>query len=329
MMDNRAHFRTEDMACVLLMALMDYTSGDVFSSVLPTDLSDGELSWKRRKEMEAAIQLLKERELLEVVRQHQSSRKRIQLTWAGKREAKRIKAERQAPGALFTHTVERLAHAAFPKELDRWELSSFSENLLFWGSDLDESNYHSSKNTVKRAGYYLRDHELAEFTTSTYSLEVRDIEYRWWNRRMRTIEITILKELKLTARGIDCILSGMNVREYLSTQNSAGAGPVFNQNVYGGTAAQGVNVTQNVGVQPEQLANLIRQLRDVAPQFPPVEREEFLSDVEVLEDTDQPPQDRLSAGQRIKAALISGGSQLGAQGIVATLERLTSLVANQ
>lgn len=312
------------MACVLLMRLMDYTSGDVFSPVIPTDLSDGELSWKRREEMEAAIQLLKDRDLLEVVRQYQSSREKIQLTWAGKREAIRIKAERQAPGALLTHTVERLAHAAFPKGLGRWELSSFAENLLFRGSDLGESDYLGSS-IVERAGFYLKGHGLAEFTVILFSQEVRDIAYRWWSRRMRTIEITIPKELKLTAHGIDCVLSGMNVREYLNTQSPAGAGPVFNQNVYGGTAAQGVNVTQNVGVQPEQLANLIRQLRNVAPQLPSAEREEFLSDVEVLEDTDQPPQDRLGAGQRIKAALISGGSQLGAQTIVSTLERLTSL----
>lgn len=328
MVDNRDHFRIEDIACVLLMRLMDHTSGDVFSPVLPRDLSDGELSWRRWKEMEVAIQLLKDRELLEVVRRYQSSRERIQLTWAGKREAMRIAAERQAPGAWFNHTVERLAHAAFLKELSSSEISRFTENLLFWGSDLNGSGYRSS-DIVKRAAYYLRDHGLAELTTSTYSYQARDIGYTWWNKRMRTVEITRQKELKLTVRGIDCVLSGTNVREYLSAQGSAGAGPVFNQNVYGGTAALGVNVTQNVGVQPEHLANLIRQLRDVAPQFPPVERDEFLSDVEVLEDTDQPPQDRLSAGQRIKAALVSGGSQLGGQAIVGALERITSLVANQ
>lgn len=316
------------MACVLLMRLMDHTSGDVFSAVLPSDLSDEKLSWSRLKEIEAAIQILEDREFLEIVRRYQSSRERIQLTWAGKREAMRMTAERKAPGARFNHIVERLAHAAFLKELGSSGLSRFSENLLFWDSDLDGSDYRSW-NMVKRAAYYLRDHGLAELATSEYSYRVRDVEYRWWNKRMRTVEGTRLKELKLTARGIDCVLSGTNVREYLSTQGSAGAGPVFNQNVYGGTAAQGVNVTQNVGMQPEQLANLIRQLRDVAPQFPPAERDEFLTDVEVLEDADQPPQDRLSAGQRIKAALISGGSQLGGQAIVTALERLTSLVANQ
>ncbi|MDG9728531.1 hypothetical protein [Streptomyces sp. DH41] len=313
------------MACVLLMRLMDHTSGDVFSPVLPSDLSDGKLSWRRREEMEAAIQLLKDRDLLDVVQRYQSSRERIQLTWAGKREATRITAERQAPGAWFNHTVERLVHAAFLKDISSSGLSSFAENLLFWGSDLNGSSSRSS-DMVKRVSYYLRDRGLAELTTSTYSYQVRDVGYRWWNKRMRTVEIIRHKELKLTARGIDCVLSGKNVREYLSAHGSAGAGPVFNQNVYGGAAAQGVNVTQNVGVQPDQLANLIRQLRDIAPQLPSAEREEFLSDVEVLEDTDQPPQDRLSAGQRIKAALINGGSHLGGQAIVSALERLTSLV---
>ncbi len=276
--------------------------------------------------MEASIQLLKDRELLEVVRRHQSSPEKIKLTFAGKREAKRIAVERQAPGAWFNHTVERLVYAAFLKELNRAGLSSFAEGLLFWGSDLNGSSYRN-RDMVTRAARYLQDHGLAEHTVSTRSVQV-PVSYRWWDTRMRTAEITT-EEFKLTAHGMDCVLSGMTVREYLSTQGSAGAGPVFNQNVYGGTAAQGVNVTQNVGVQLEQLASLIHQLRAVAPQLPQVDQEEFLHDVDVLEDADQEPQDRLSAGQRIKAALLSGSSQLGGQAIVAALERITGLITNQ
>ncbi|MFD5145876.1 hypothetical protein [Streptomyces sp. NPDC058401] len=89
----------------------------------------------------------------------------------------------------------------------------------------------------------------------------------------------------------------------MSEQTPAAAGPSFTQNVYGGTAAQGVNVTQNIGVQADQLADLVRQLRGLAPTLPQADQEEFLVDVEVLEDTEQAPRARLSAGQRIMLAL--------------------------
>ncbi|MFG2366126.1 hypothetical protein ACGFY3_31510 [Streptomyces mirabilis] len=117
------------------------------------------------------------------------------------------------------------------------------------------------------------------------------------------------------------------VRRFVSEQNHSGAGPVFNQYVSGGTAAQAQKLTQNVGIQPEQLVNLFDQLRHLAPQLPSDVRDEFLDDIEVLEDSDQHPRQRLSAGQRIRDALTSGGSQVAGQAIIAGLERLVGLIS--
>lgn len=117
------------------------------------------------------------------------------------------------------------------------------------------------------------------------------------------------------------------VRRFVSEQDHSGAGPVFNQYVNGGTAAQAQKLTQNVGIQPEQLVNLFDQLRHLAPQLPSDVRDEFLNDIEVLEDSDQHPRQRLSAGQRIMDALTSGGSQVAGQAIIAGLERLGGLIS--
>ncbi|NJQ13489.1 hypothetical protein [Streptomyces bohaiensis] len=326
-MGNRDHLRIEDMACVLLLRLMDHTSGDVSSPVLPADISAGDPSQDRKIEMMVAIELLAERGLVEVVRKYYSAPERIQLTWAGKRRAKELEADRQAPGALLAHTVERMIRAAFREELDYWGISKFTKDLLFQGSDLDKSNYYSP--IVEQAGQYLMGHGLADFVVVKETIEVRDIGYAWWNRRMRNMEITKLKKLKLTVRGIDCVMAGVSVREYMAMQNSAGAGPVFNQNVYGGAAVQGVHVTQNVGIQPGELVDLVHKLRDVATQFPPVEREKFLNDVEVLGNNGQSSRDRISAGQRIKAALVSASSRIGGQAIIAAVEKFTNWVADQ
>lgn len=136
--------------------------------------------------------------------------------------------------------------------------------------------------------------------------------------------------LTLTSRGIDCALAGTKVRKFVSDQNTSATGPTFNQYISaGGAGAQGMSVTQNVGVQPAQLADLVRQLRDVAPRLELAQpaRDEFLQDVEVLEDSDQDPQERLSAGQRIKAALIQGGTAVGVEAILAGLTNIAGMIS--
>ena len=107
----------------------------------------------------------------------------------------------------------------------------------------------------------------------------------------------------------------------MSEQTPATAGPSFTQNVYGGTAAQAMTVTQNIGVQADQLADLMRQLRGLAPTLSQTCQEDFLADVEVLEDMEQAPRARLNAGQRIMLALNTAPA---AQAVVETLEQVIS-----
>lgn len=116
------------------------------------------------------------------------------------------------------------------------------------------------------------------------------------------------------------------VSEFVSEQSKPSAG--FTQNVYGGNAAQGMDFTQNVGVQPAQLASLVQQLRELTPRLDleHVDQEAFRQDVEILNDSSADSQTRLSAGQRIKTALIQGGTKVGAAGILAALENVAKMI---
>lgn len=121
-------------------------------------------------------------------------------------------------------------------------------------------------------------------------------------------------------------LAKAKVSEFVSEQSKPSAG--FTQNVYGGVAAQGMNVIQNVGVQPAQLVTLVEQLRELTPRLDleHADQEAFRQDVEILNDSCADSQTRLSAGQRIKAALVQGGAEVGAAGILATLENLAGMI---
>ncbi|MFD4948095.1 hypothetical protein ACFVYE_33365 [Streptomyces sp. NPDC058239] len=110
-------------------------------------------------------------------------------------------------------------------------------------------------------------------------------------------------------------------------QSTPAVGPTFIQNVHGGTAAQRFNVSQNVGVQPDQLAGLVRQLRGLAGEVPEQAREGFLQDVEVLEDTERAPEQRMRAGQRIVAALNAVPAlQAAVEGGEAIIESVSQVV---
>ncbi|WP_328965657.1 hypothetical protein [Streptomyces virginiae] len=208
----------------------------------------------------------------------------VAITDSGLREADRILAERDNHGARFGYVLDRLVAQAFASPDGTVRLQMFVATTVYLGEHLEVA-------VVLRAARSLRDYGLAVLTPAEGHPST----------------------LTLTSRGEHCAMSGQKVNKYVSEQTPVAAGPVFNQHVYGGTAAQGMNVTQNVGVQADQLADLVRQLRGFATTLPPADQEDFLVDVEVLEDTEQVSQARLGAGQRIMLAL---NAAPGAQAIV-------------
>ncbi|PCG87112.1 hypothetical protein CIB93_04495 [Streptomyces sp. WZ.A104] len=273
---------TEDLACVLLMGLSDRTQRDTYASVALTEFADDDV---RVEQVEEAARLLEKRghvSVLETLGWIGAS-----VTFEGLREADRITAERANHGARLSHALDQLVEQAFAAPDATVRLQTFVATTLFLGEHLGVA-------VVLRAARYLHDHGLAVLTPAAGQPET----------------------LTLTSAGEDCALSGTKVRKYVSDQNTPVAGPTFTQIVHGGTAAQGYHVTQNVGVQPDQLADLVRELRGLVQQVPEQAREEFLEDVEVLEDTEQDPQVRSRAGHRIMTAL---NAAPGVQAVVETL----------
>lgn len=273
----------EGVADVLLIWLSSHTNRWAGEYVSVKEFAgDKETLLQRAEE---AAELLQERGHVWVL--ETSGCSNVAITDSGLREADRILAERDNHGARFSYVLDRLISQAFASPDGTVGLQMFVATTLYLGEHVDVP-------VILRAARSLADYGLAVLSPDDGHL----------------------KSLTLTPRGELCAMSGKNVRQYVSEQIPAAAGPVFNQNVYGGTAAQGVHVTQNVGVQADQLADLVRQLRGLAPTLPQPDQEEFLYDVEVLEDVEQTPETRLSSGQRIMAAL---NAAPGAQAALAIL----------
>ncbi|MFE3152576.1 MULTISPECIES: hypothetical protein [unclassified Streptomyces] len=202
------------------------------------------------------------------------------VTTAGLQHVDRLEADLRSTSARFDHALTLLMKAADTEPSGQLQLAGFIGTATFHGD-------HLTVDEVLRAVRYLHDHGLAFATPEVPP-----------------------QHLTLTTRGWDCALSGKTVRTFVNDQNSAS--PVFNQHIHaGGTGAQGVNVTQKVtnttGLSADDLIVLIRELRNIAPQLAPDKQEEFVQDVEILEDTEQDTPARLSAGERIKARLIDSG----------------------
>ncbi|MEU3836079.1 hypothetical protein [Streptomyces microflavus] len=270
----------ENVADVLLIWLSSHTGRDVGKCVDVKDFAGAEEVYVQR--VEEAARLLHERGHVEELRTFGCSA--VSITHSGLREADRILAERENHGARFSYVLDRLVAEAIASPEGTVQLLPFVATTIYLGEHLEIT-------VVLRAARSLREYGLAVLTPAEGHPTT----------------------LTLTPRGELCAMSGQKVNQYVSEQTPAPAGPVFTQNVYGGTAAQGMNVTQNVGVQADQLADLVRQLRSFATTLPAAEQEDFLVDVEVLEDTEQGAQARLSAGQRIMLAL---NAAPGAQAIV-------------
>ncbi|WP_329216972.1 hypothetical protein OG352_13470 [Streptomyces sp. NBC_01485] len=297
---------TEIYAYRLLVWLADHTGRDTYQVVNIVEFAAVENLPVAQEEraarlLEGAAQLLEARGYVTL---YVASGPTIdaRLTAEGVSEAERIVAERADPVARLDHALGGLVKTAYADPADGLRLGLFVATAMFLGE-------HLKIDEVLRAARYLHDHGLAVIGSGAGGQP---------------------ETLTLTSRGIDCALAGTKVRKFVSDQNTSATGPTFNQYISaGGAGAQGMSVTQNVGVQPAQLADLVRQLRDVAPRLELAQpaRDEFLQDVEVLEDSDQDPQERLSAGQRIKAALIQGGTAVGVEAILAGLTNIAGMIS--
>lgn len=112
----------------------------------------------------------------------------------------------------------------------------------------------------------------------------------------------------------------------LTTSRRPEVGPTFTQHIYsGGNIAQGTNVTQNAGI---PLPELIMLLRDMMPKLDlgPERSTEFRQDIDVMSDSSEGAEKRLTAINRIKAALLQGSTQLGAAVIVDALQHLSKTI---
>lgn len=111
------------------------------------------------------------------------------------------------------------------------------------------------------------------------------------------------------------------------TEHSS-SGPVFHQHVHaGGVGAQGVEVTQNVGVQAAELPRLVALLRELAPEPGSPDHDGWTADVGLLADPAGPAADRASAWHRIRAALTRAGTGVAAAGVVALGDQVAAALS--
>jgi hypothetical protein len=144
----------------------------------------------------------------------------------------------------------------------------------------------------------------------------------------RTEQITrAIRYLVSCIRNDPTIEAVRSAREKLSdVVTEQKPGPTFTQHVYGGTAAQGMHIEQNIGLQADQVVAFYRELRSLAPSLPDATRDGFLTDVDLLEDAEQTPANRISAGRRIKAALTTGGTKIAAAAVVAGVDKIVGVL---
>ncbi|MFD5145875.1 hypothetical protein [Streptomyces sp. NPDC058401] len=169
---------------------------------------------------------------------------------------------------------------------------------------------------------YIRSSELPGMAFWDNDGQVAYIPFHGWDADSVRDGLRFIFESIRTDPSIPSVLSAQKaVRAFVSERNAAESHPVFNQNVYGGTAGQAMHLTQR-DLEPGDPDSLLWQLVTHADQLPPAVRRDFLSDIGFFRDSGLALQYRLSAGLRITASLSSAGNQAAARAVTAELEKL-------
>ncbi|MFI6003051.1 hypothetical protein ACIA98_22000 [Streptomyces sp. NPDC051366] len=215
----------------------------------------------------------------------------VSPTAAGLAEADRVTRARGRVDAQFTYVLDELVRQAAEAPDAVVQLVPFLARTRFLGLPLREG-------IVWRAARYLQGHGLAQLWADDPDAPA----------------------LMLTSRGEDCAMSisTSTVRKYMNDQRPP-ASPTFTMNVYGGTAAQGMTVTQHVGPAAET-ARLAEQIRALAAEHG-LDGAAFDADVALVQDADQEPARRAGAWHRIRAGLLQAAPALAGQTALAGIER--------
>ncbi|WP_030296674.1 hypothetical protein [Streptomyces katrae] len=212
-------------------------------------------------------------------------------TEAGLAEADQVTRARGRVDAQFGYVLDELVRQAAEAPDAVVRLVPFLARTRFLGLPLREG-------IVRRAARYLQGHGLAQLWTDDPDAPA----------------------LMLTSRGEDCAmsLSTSTVRHYMNDQRPHTA-PAFIMNVYGGAAAQGMAVTQNLGGPAAGTALLAERIRALAAEHG-LGGAAFDADVALVQDVDQDPARRAGAWHRIRAGLLQAAPALAGQTALAGIE---------
>ncbi|GLW02536.1 MULTISPECIES: hypothetical protein [Streptomyces] len=269
----------EEAATMLLTRLADRAGGSTTQYVPLAEFAQPDTVLHTRA-VEAA-NLLGTREQVEILPTLGGGRgTALRITPPGLLEAERIAQARRNAGARHDHAFNELVASAYARERSELDLQEFLATTYYLGEP-------HAVNTVIDAARELRDHRLAQLDPPE-------------GRPTR---------LTLTAQGRTCARSGTKASDYVTSQNTPGI--QFNQyNYAGSTGAQGQYVTQNAGLRPEQFAEMVRQLRELAPALD-VDQSEFVHEVEVLADESLELSERRRAGDRLRGWLEANQGAVG------------------
>ncbi|MFF3620486.1 hypothetical protein [Streptomyces sp. NPDC002467] len=280
--------RTEDLAVELLIWLRAQRSGRAAESALTDFVADDD---PRAAMAEAAAQLLRSRG--HITLEYTFGAALVRLRAAGLTEADRVVQVRGRVGPQFDHALDELVRQAAESPDATVSLKSFLARTTFLGLPLRPG-------IVRRAVRYLQGHELVMPFPPAFGGEP--------------------DALMLTPRGEDCAVSNRNVRQYMNDRQQPATTPTFTQNVYGGAAAQGVTVSQNIGHPATETALVIDRIRALAAAHG-IGGPQFDADVEALQDAEREPAGRAGAWHRIREVLIQAAPALAGQAALAGIDQ--------